>query len=82
MHIVFLTNEYPKNDESHGGIGTFVQNLARNLIKKNSSVSVVGISNNHLDETEIDEGVVIYRLPKSGIIIMKSKELDSYLKDL
>jgi glycosyltransferase involved in cell wall biosynthesis len=65
MHIVFLTNEYPKNDESHGGIGTFVQNLARNLIKKNSSVSVVGISNNHLDETEIDEGVVIYRLPKS-----------------
>jgi uncharacterized Ntn-hydrolase superfamily protein len=25
---------------------------------------------------------LIYRLPKSGIIIMKSKELDSYLKDL
>jgi len=64
MHIVFLTNEYPKNNESHGGIGTFVQNLARNLFLKGIQVSIIGI-NKCKGEVELDKGVAVYRIEQS-----------------
>lgn len=65
MHIVFLTNEYPNAQDSHGGIGSFVQNLGRNLVKKGIDVSVVGISNSSQEIVENDEGVTVHRLKKS-----------------
>lgn len=69
MHIVFLTNEYPSETNAHGGIGTFVQNLARNLIHHNIKVSVVGISNK--ETIEVDNGVAVYRIKQSSIIVGK-----------
>ncbi|NVK50376.1 MAG: glycosyltransferase family 4 protein [Cyclobacteriaceae bacterium] len=62
MHICFLTSEYPKAGFPHGGVGTFIQILARNLVKHNIRVSIVGL--NYTDEYEeaIDEGVHIFRL--------------------
>ena len=65
MHIVFLTNEYPKKDNPHGGIGTFVQFLANKLILEDIKVSVLGINNVFIDEFERDNKIDIYRLKKS-----------------
>ena len=38
MHIVYLTHEYPKKGLNTGGIGYFVQFLARNIVKQNIRV--------------------------------------------
>lgn len=65
MHIVFLTHEYPKKGVNSGGIGSFVQFLGNELVKKGNKVSVVGMNTTFLEETEEDNGVTIYRLPKS-----------------
>lgn len=62
MHICFLSSEYPKAGFPHGGVGTFLQILARNLVKHDFRVSIVGL--NYTDEYEetLDEGVHVYRL--------------------
>ncbi|WP_373399187.1 glycosyltransferase [Algoriphagus halophilus] len=62
MHICFLSSEYPKAGFPHGGVGTFLQILARNLVKHDIRVSIVGL--NYTDEYEetLDEGVHVYRL--------------------
>ncbi len=66
MHIVFLTNEYPKKGTNSGGIGSFVHFLAHQLISKDIKVSVIGINSNHTNEEEIDSKVEVYRLAKSN----------------
>ncbi|WP_316632881.1 glycosyltransferase family 4 protein [uncultured Flavobacterium sp.] len=67
MHICFLTNEFPKEGFPHGGIGTFIKTFATTLVKKNIKVSIIGINYTTNNETEIAEGVNIYRLEKSKI---------------
>lgn len=65
MHIVYLTNEYPREGLNHGGVGSFVQFLGRALVAQGCTVSVVGINNKSSFEYEEDQGVQIYREPKS-----------------
>lgn len=67
MHICFLTNEFPKYGFPHGGIGSFIKTLAVVLVRKGIKVSVVGINYTSNDETEIIDGVKIYRLKRSNI---------------
>lgn len=67
MHICFLTNEFPKEGFPHGGIGSFVKTLAIALVKKDIKVSVVGINYTSNDETELIEGVNIYRVKRSTV---------------
>jgi glycosyltransferase involved in cell wall biosynthesis len=66
MHIVYLTHEYPKKDINAGGIGFFVHFLARNLVKQNIRVSVIGINNESKDIVDVDGDISIYRLAKSN----------------
>lgn len=86
MHIVFLTNEYPFGEFAHGGIGSFVQNLARNLVLHKIQVSVVGISAKELKEKELDNGVEIHRIKQSAIkygkFIFNSLEIRMKLKEI
>jgi len=87
MHIVYLTNEYPYKDLAHGGIGTFVQNLARNLVKKDINVSVIGITNSNKNVgTVLDEGVKIYRIKQStakfGKFIFNSLRIQKKIKEI
>lgn len=74
MHIVFLTNEYPKHGLPHGGIGTFIQTLGRWLVKAGHNISVVGVNYVSDYDEELDFGVRIYRIPKQN-----SKGLSWYL---
>lgn len=67
MHICFLTNEFPKEGFPHGGIGSFVKTLAIALVRKNVKVSVIGINYTSNNETEVIEGVNIYRLKRSTV---------------
>lgn len=62
MHICFITREYPKQGFPHGGVGTFIQTLARNLKKHDFQVSIVGLNYNDSYEEEEDQGVKVYRL--------------------
>lgn len=62
MHICFITSEYPKVGFPHGGVGTFIQILARNLVKNNVKVSVVGLNYTNEFECVDDFGVTVYRL--------------------
>jgi len=86
MHIVFLTNEYPKKGASHGGIGTFVKFLAENLISKGVTVSIVGINNSLLNENTVDKNVSIYRLGKSnwkfGKFYHQNRKIQKKLKEI
>jgi glycosyltransferase involved in cell wall biosynthesis len=70
MHIVYITSEYPQANIPHGGVGTFVQTIARELVKQNISVSVVGINNSNEDKQFEDQGVFIYLLPKSKLRVV------------
>lgn len=65
MHIVFLTNEYPVQQAAHGGIGTFVQNLARNLVKNKIQVSIIGIVKKDENQFINDQGVLVYGISQS-----------------
>jgi glycosyltransferase involved in cell wall biosynthesis len=65
MHIVYLTHEYPKKGLNAGGIGSLIQFLARNLVKQNIRVSIIGISNESKDIIDVDGDISIYRLAKS-----------------
>ncbi len=62
MHICFITSEYPKKGFAHGGLGSFVATLSKNLVKQGVKVSVVGINYTNNIETIIENGVNIYRL--------------------
>ena len=64
-HIVYLTSEYPKKGLNGGGIGSFVQFLSRNLLKKGIKVSVIGINSNFDTVIENDNEITIYRLARS-----------------
>lgn len=63
MHLVYLCNEYPPYP--HGGIGTFVQTMARALVKGGWQVSVLGLYPVKQLLKEHDQGVSLYRLPAS-----------------
>ena len=67
MHICYLTNEYPKDDFPHGGLGSFVKTIAEELVKNNIQVTVVGLNYTNMEEDTIENGVRIIRLPKSTI---------------
>lgn len=87
MHICFLTNEYPKKEFNNGGIGSFVQFLARELVKTGINVSVIGINKYFLkEEEEEDHGVKIYRLSKSkwsyGKFYQNTKKVLNKIKEL
>ncbi|RYE23169.1 MAG: glycosyltransferase family 1 protein [Sphingobacteriales bacterium] len=61
MNILYLCDEYPPG--KHGGIGTVVQTLARQMVKQGHKVTVAGIyywgygGEDHFT----DEGVQVYR---------------------
>lgn len=67
MHICFITGEYPKKGFPHGGIGTFIKTLAKNLVEAGHRVSVVGMNYLPYNEIEIEDEVAIYRLKKSKV---------------
>lgn len=60
-HLVYLCNEYPPY--RHGGIGTFVQTMARGLVKRGWQVSVLGLYPVKKLLVEQDQGVNVHRLP-------------------
>lgn len=67
LHICFITHEYPQEGRSQGGIGSVVQTIGRALVQKGIDVSVVGVvSGIHTEESSVDEGVNVYRLPASS----------------
>lgn len=67
MHICYLCNEYPPGP--HGGVGTFTQTLGRALVKRGHVVTVIGFDRSvRAGRTEqLDEGVLVVRLPTSRI---------------
>lgn len=62
MHICYLTNEYPRPDFPHGGIGSFIKTIAVELVKRGFSVSVVGMNYVPQQEEYTEDGVAVYRL--------------------
>ncbi|MFT3795432.1 glycosyltransferase family 4 protein [Flavobacterium sp.] len=62
MHICYLTNEYPRPDFPHGGIGSFIKTMATELVKHGFRVSVVGMNYVPQQEAYTEEGVHVYRL--------------------
>lgn len=86
MHIVFLTNEYPKLGHPHGGVGTFIQSLARWLVSCGHSACIVGINYSSLYEEENDLGVKIFRLPRENIKgltwLLHSRKISKKLRDI
>jgi len=61
MNILYLCDEYPPGP--HGGIGTYVQLIARQMVKLGHKVTVAGLYSRGyggIDEFE-DEGVKVFR---------------------
>ncbi|MBZ5539507.1 MAG: glycosyltransferase family 4 protein [Acidobacteriia bacterium] len=63
MKIMLICNEYPPRP--HGGIGTFVQTLARGLHRRGHEVTVVGMGLESEEST--DEGIPVIILRKCKI---------------
>ena len=64
MHICFISHEYPLWGGG-GGVGSFIQTLGRQLVGRGHQVSVVGVVDIKSEEVVDDQGVTIYRLPRS-----------------
>lgn len=62
MHICYITSEFPKQGFPHGGVGTFIATMAKSLVEKGISVSVIGLNYENKYEEEIVNGIKIYRL--------------------
>lgn len=87
MHICFITHEYPKEGKNQGGIGSVVQTIGRALVKEGVDVSVVGVGGGiSVEESSIDEGVNVYRLPGSlwpfARFISNASRMDAKLKEI
>ena len=67
MHIVFLTDEYPQPNVPHGGVGTFVQTIARELVKNNIEATVIRMNPAPINRDENDYGVKIYHIARSTV---------------
>lgn len=67
MHIVFLTDEYPQPNIPHGGVGTFVQTIARELIKNNIEVTVIKMNHTLINREENDYGVKVCHIARSTV---------------
>ncbi len=61
MNILYLCDEYPPG--RHGGIGTAVQLLAREMVKKGHNVVVAGVYHWGYggEDSFVDEGVKVFR---------------------
>ena len=86
MHICFLTNEYPKKNFPHGGIGSFVKTISQEFVKNNIKISVIGINYTYDYEEYNENGVNIYRLKTSkikGLIwYFNSKAIEKKIKEI
>ena len=62
MKICFICPEYPEGP--HGGIGSMVQILSRELVKLGHEIRVIGVYPNHYPAPfyECDQGVHVWRL--------------------
>ena len=67
MHIVFLSHEYPL--WSPGGAGTFIQTFGREAVREGHQITIIGAGKSSEEIQLYDEGVVLYRMPKSKNII-------------
>ncbi len=63
MHIAFVCHEYPPLP--HGGIGTFVETVARGLQRRQHAVTVVGFGER--DCERMQDGVCIVELRRSRL---------------
>ena len=64
MKICFICSEYPP--ALNGGIGTFVKELAENLVAEGHQIKVIGLYPGE-SQIEIINGVEIHRIGKSKI---------------
>lgn len=71
MHICFITSEFPKAGFAHGGVGTFVATLAKALVTKGVRLSVIGLNYIPKNETEIIDGVHVYRVTAKKIKVLQ-----------
>ncbi len=71
LHICFACSEYPP--APHGGIGSFIQTLGRELVRRGHLVSAVGMYGYgpHLEGEENDQGVRVIRVPSRGIPLLR-----------
>ncbi len=62
MNILFICDEYPPG--KHGGVGTMVQVLGRELVKQGNHVTVIGLYPHYYGgkDFEIDQGVEVHRM--------------------
>lgn len=65
MHICFLCNEYPP--WRHGGVGSFTQTLARELVKRGNRATILGLYDCDKILDEHDEGVRVVRIPHAKL---------------
>ncbi len=86
MHICYITNEYPKLNFPHGGIGSFIKTIAVELAKRGFAVSVVGMNYLPQEESYVEDGVAVYRLiryPRKGLSWWNNKnEINRKLREI
>lgn len=86
MHICFITSEYPKKGFPHGGVGSFIQTMAYELVKNNMSVSIVGLNYENYYQEECIHKINIFRLKPSNVKSLKwffnSNNINSKIKEI
>jgi len=68
MRICYLCDEYPP--ALHGGVGSFVQTISREMVKRNHLVSVIGFYDVKEKLEWQDMGVRVIQLPRSKIPLL------------
>lgn len=65
MHIVFVTPEFPSDEKFIGGLGNYVYRVAKGLVARGLSVSVILAADKSAKE-HVVEGIRVIQLQRSG----------------
>lgn len=60
MHLCYLTNEYPKPGQSHGGIGSFLKVICPALVRAGNQVSIINGTSGQRKIVQQDGVTIIY----------------------
>ena len=69
MHVCFVCSEYPP--APHGGIGSFIQTLGRELVERGHRVTVMGLYPEEDSGTANDRGVEVFRISRRGAPLLR-----------
>ena len=71
MNIAFLTPEFPTEDPQSGGVGSYIDKMAKCLNNAGHNIHIYVVSHNKTSESYLYNGITVIRIPSVNNIVVK-----------